>query len=110
MLHPNIKKIAKKITSKGKGLFKIIHLSGDSISFKCSGNTFSFHVTNYPYRGCGEFAAGHVMEGEKYDLTFESDYKEMGIIKTASFIPYHISNTDNPDYILRNSLYFILGH
>lgn len=110
MLQPQIKQIAKKISTKGKGLFHIYALESNFISFKSNGNTFSFEITNDPFKGCGTFAAGHVIEGEKQDLTFESEYTQIGTIKTAAFIPYHISNTDNPDYVLRNSIYFILGN
>lgn len=110
MLQQTIKQIAKKLTTKGKGLFNIIELKNDRISYESNGNTFSFLVTNEPIKGCGTFAAGHVHTGTRYGLTYESDYQHYGNIPVASFVPYHITETDNPDYILRNSIYFILGH
>lgn len=110
MLHPTIKTIAKKVCSKGKGLFQITHLSNTAISFRNSmGNVFSFQLTNCPVKGCGEFKAGHVHKYTKLAPTFESEYQKYGNIKCALFIPYHESNTDNPDYILRNSIHFTLN-
>lgn len=110
MLHNTIKQIAKKISSKGKGLFKIQTLEHNFISFKGYGdNVFSFQIDNHPYKGCGTFAAGHVFNGTKWKLTYESEYQRYGNVEVSNFVPYHIANTDNPDYILRNALYFILG-
>ena len=107
MLHPTIKQIAKKITSKGKGLFKIQSLEYNFISFKGWGdNLFSFQLEN---NNIGTFAAGHVFTGKEYKPTYESEYQFCGYVETSKFVPYHISETDNPDYILRNSIHFILN-
>ena len=110
MLQNTIKKIAKKVLSKGKGLFTIILLNNNQISFKnARGNVFSFDLDNYQFEGCGTFAAGYVIEGEKQGLTFDSEYQNVGTIKTAKFCPYHISYTDNPNYVLKNALHFTLN-
>jgi hypothetical protein len=109
MLNNTIKTIAKKIVSKGKGLFDITHISNSAISFRNTTNVFSFQIDNYPNKGSGLFRAGYVVEGTKQALTFESGYSKMGTIAIAQFIPFHESTTDNPDYILRNALHFTLN-
>ena len=110
MLHPTIKQIAKKISSKGKGYFKIIHLSSNAISFKGYGsNLFFFFLDNNLYKGCGTFAAGIVTEYKAYKPTYESEYQRYGEVDCSHFSPYHIAETDNPDYILRNALHFTLN-
>lgn len=106
MLHPTIKQIAKKITSKGKGLFTITYLSNNEISFKGCNNVFSFQLEN---NNIGTFAAGHVFTGKEYKPTYENEYQFCGYVETSKFVPYHVSKTDNPDYILRNSIHFILN-
>jgi hypothetical protein len=112
MLHPTIKQIAKKITTKGKGLFIITYLSNKQISFKGCNNVFSFQLedNNRSIFGIGTFAAGHVITDKEYKPTYESEYQFCGYVETSKFIPYHIAETDNPDYILRNSIHFILNN
>lgn len=111
MLQPCIKQVVKKLSTKGKGLFKVKHITNDFISFTGYGNNlFSFQITNHPYKGCGTFAAGHLTEWTDQGLTYESEYTRIGDIERAKFTPYHISNTDNPEYIVKNAVYFILGN
>lgn len=98
------------ICRKGMGLLKVTNVSETQISFRNGSNVFSYHLDNGLYEGCGTFAAGHVIEGEKIDLTFKSEYQKMGTIKTAKFIPYFIQETDSPKFIVTNAIHFILNN
>jgi len=100
-----IKKTAKKIFKTG--MFHSITVGKNHISYKHGSRVFSFQVTNYPFIGCGYFRTGYVTEGEIFAPTFESEYSQMGMIKTAVFRPDYEAQTDNPDYILRVSTILI---
>ncbi len=97
------KKAIKKIMKTG--FFRIISIGPDHLSFQHSQRIFCLQRFACP--GGYLFRSGYVLEGIKYDYTFESEYTRMGEIKTASFIPDSVNSTDNPDFILRQSLYLI---
>ena len=85
MLHSTIKNIAKMICRKGMGLLTVTHVSETEISFRNGSNVFSYCLDNELYEGCGTFAAGHVIEGEKIDLTFEIE-KLQQIAKATIYV------------------------
>ena len=117
MLHPLIKKTAKKLYSgKYKGLFILLDIKQNSISFKNVNNVvFSYQVgreiENFfnLFEGCGIFSAGYVLTGTVLKPTFESEYSQLGLIETAEFIPFHKQTTDNPDYIKRAAVQITLN-
>ena len=117
MLHPLIKQTAKKIYSgKYKGLFILLDIKQNSISFKNVNNVvFSYQVGTEIesyfnlFKGCGIFSAGYVNTGEILAPTFESEYSQLGLIETADFRPFHKQTTDNPDYIKRTALQITLN-
>jgi len=97
------KQIAKKIHKAG--FFHSLQVEGSTVSFRdCYNCLYAFHVDNYPYTGCGMFVIGRVETWQELAPTFESEYNSLGMVDRAKFIPYHMQNTDNPDYILRASL------
>lgn len=105
-----IKKIATKIMAKGKGLFTIIDISKDSISWNnAHGTVFSFQINNDSFPNCGTFAAGIVHTYTEKKLSFASEYQSYEEVETPIFKPYHIAQTDNPSYIIRQSLFFTLN-
>ena len=112
MLHPLIKQTAKKIYSgKYKGLFILLDIKQNSISFKNVNNVvFSYQVGTEIekyfnlFKGCGIFSAGYVKEGTIYGPTYESEYNTCGTIQTAEYNAFYQQTTDNPDFIKRTIL------
>lgn len=99
-----IRSIVKKIYKAG--FFRIIEVTADSISFSNSdGVIFSFQFNRAFSFTSGLYRAGYIIEGEYYGLTYESEYQRPGMIQTAKFRPIYEQQTDNPDFILRQSLY-----
>jgi isopenicillin N synthase-like dioxygenase len=105
-----IKETAKKIHKTG--FFRITDLTENTISFKHSDRVFSFDLrVKNKISGSGLFRSGYVHQWKELGLTFESDYKSMGLIDKAFFSPDFEQFTDNPDFIKRAALYLIgLNH
>lgn len=117
MIHQSIKRTAKKLFShKYKGLFILLSIKQNSISFKNANNVvFSYQVgteiENYfnLFKGCGIFNAGYVHTGSILTPTFKSEYSQLELVEVAEFKPFHTQTTDNPDYIKRTALQITLN-
>lgn len=103
-----IPKVIKQVIKKAykAGYFHSFTASQTRISYKDVHNAlYVFDLHTAPQiPNLGTFSIGRVEEWTERGLTYESEYQSMGDIKRARFIPYHIQDTDNPDYILRASI------
>lgn len=99
-----LKQTAKKIYKAR--LFYDIKTEGNRITFKnCHNVLFCFDLT--PDKGLpnlGIFHAGYVREWQELAPTYESEYNALGMVDRASYNPFFIQQTDNPDFILRASI------
>jgi len=92
-----IKKIAKA------KFFREITYSNDAISFKHFGRVFSLQKIDGEYF----YASGYVHTAKVLKPTFKSEYNQLGLVEVASFQCDYRQRTDNPDFVLRQSLYLI---
>ena len=94
---------------------KKVYKTGYFHNFELKKNYLSFedcHGTKYvlqPDKGrLGLFILriGHVEVWTRMAFTYESEYYSTGLVDCAAFIDhYNPVKTDNPDYVLRASLY-----
>jgi len=103
-----IPKVIKQVIKKAykAGYFHSFTASQDHVNFQDVHNVvYSFNLCKNPsIPNLGTLAIGRFETWTERGLTYESEYQSMGDIKRARFIPYHIQDTDNPDYILRASI------
>ncbi len=99
------KSILKKIYKEK--LFHSIEVKQNYIGFKNVHNVlFTFQID----RGkIGYYTAGYVNQWIEKGLTYESEYTTIGDIKKADYRLIYIQQTDNPDFILRQSKHITLN-
>ena len=98
MLNKFIKRTASKIARSG--FFKITHIAATELSFTDGSLVYSCQKRGPFYL----FRAGYVLTGKAYKPTYESDYRHLGWIDVAEFRPILEQSTDNPAFVLRQSL------
>lgn len=100
----NLKKTLSKVYKSG--FFHSFELTKNTLLFKdCHNNIY----TLFPFKSFFLFRIGHVENWQDFAPTYESEYNSLGWINRSKFID-HVKPmyTNNPDYILRVSLEYLL--
>ena len=97
------KKTAKKIYKTG--FFDNMQTGHNSLVFNdCFGNVYSIQKVDFRYR----FRIGHAITAKVMMPSFRSEYTRLEETEVAQFIDHVTPEyTDNPDFILRASLWYI---
>jgi len=94
------------------GLFWGFTLKKNYLSYRdCNRTLYVLQLDIKSQIGLFIFSIGHVESWTETGLTYETGYNDMGEIQKSAYID-HVKpvRTDNPDYVLRESLYNVLGY
>lgn len=104
------KQILKKVYKSP--YFHSIEVKDKYIGFKNLHNvlfTFQIDPDGSKQDKIGFFTAGYVRQWEEIGPTYESEYNTLGKIERAKYDIFYIQQTDNPDFILRQSTHITLN-
>lgn len=101
MLRRTLKKIYKS------GMFHSFTMERNYLSFKdCNGNLYVLQ----PFKTRWLFRIGKPYHYQQLMPTYESEYSSYGMVDCCQFVDNVIPvDTDNPDFILRASLNYLLS-
>jgi hypothetical protein len=88
------------------GFFRVQSITENAISFKHFERVFSLQVMPDNKPGL-LYSSGYVHTGKALLPTFESEYQNYELTEVSQFIADYRQRTDNPDFVLRQSLYLI---
>jgi hypothetical protein len=102
------RKAAKKIFKSG--LFYDLEIDRSNLMIRYTdthGNLYTWQTTPEDQIG-GYFTVGKVHTWTERMPTYESEYYSLGNVERSKYAIKFIQHTDNPDYILRASLSYLL--
>jgi hypothetical protein len=103
------RKAAKKIHKSGLFYELTIDTANKQIRYKDThGNLYTWQTEDRDPIG-GHFTIGIVHEWTESRPTYESGYNTIGNVNLAAYKIKYIQHTDNPDFILRASLSYLLN-
>jgi len=104
-----LKQIVKKVYKAG--FFYDITPEQNRVTFRnCHNVLFCFDLTpDKSIPNLGLFHAGYVHQWQELKPTFESEYNSLGMVDMAKYTPFYMQETDNPDFILRQSKHITLN-
>lgn len=104
-------KIAKKTAAKifKSGYFHNIEIDNQNRAIRYNdthGNLYAWQT--FANDIAGHFTIGKVHTWTERIPTYESGYNSLGNVEVSKYVIKFIQHTDNPDYILRASLSYLL--
>lgn len=103
MVNEVFKRTAKKLVKAG--FFHGFTFSQDAMSYKHHDRVFSLQrvegVIGFLY------SSGYVYTATRQLPTFESEYNSLGPVEVSHFAADYRQGTDNPSFIVRQSMYLI---